>query len=170
MRCEKIPDIQLRHRGAALFAPAVISVVASFFVLTVAFESSIDIWFLEDDPNLLTYRDFQKRFEADEIAESGPGRLNNHLRVRIRTWGASRLIKRFGRSSGSLIGCEERGQDSLRLEGASACALAAPGTGAEGWGLRKDPAAAGRSRPAICLDTSLEWIHNIHFRYICTID
>ena len=28
--------------------------------------------------------------EADEIAESGLGRLNNHLRVRIRTWGASR--------------------------------------------------------------------------------
>ena len=27
--------------------------------------------------------------EADEIAESGLGRLNNHLRVRIRTWGAS---------------------------------------------------------------------------------
>ena len=26
----------------------------------------------------------------DEIAESGLGRLNNHLRVRIRTWGASR--------------------------------------------------------------------------------
>ena len=28
--------------------------------------------------------------EADEIAESGLGRLNNHLRVRIRTWGESR--------------------------------------------------------------------------------
>jgi len=27
--------------------------------------------------------------EADEIAESGLGRLNNHLRVKIRTWGAS---------------------------------------------------------------------------------
>jgi hypothetical protein len=25
--------------------------------------------------------------EADEIAESGLGRLNNHLRVKIRTWG-----------------------------------------------------------------------------------
>jgi len=28
--------------------------------------------------------------EADEIAESGLGRLNNHLRIRIRTFGASR--------------------------------------------------------------------------------
>ena len=28
--------------------------------------------------------------EADEIAESGLGRLNNHLGVIIRTWGASR--------------------------------------------------------------------------------
>lgn len=27
--------------------------------------------------------------EAEEIAESGLGRLNNHLRVRFRTWGAS---------------------------------------------------------------------------------
>lgn len=27
--------------------------------------------------------------EADEIAESGLGRLNNHLRIRLRTWGAS---------------------------------------------------------------------------------
>lgn len=27
--------------------------------------------------------------EAGEIAESGLGRLNNHLRVKIRTWGAS---------------------------------------------------------------------------------
>lgn len=27
--------------------------------------------------------------EADEIAESGLGRLNNHLRVEIQTWGAS---------------------------------------------------------------------------------
>jgi len=28
--------------------------------------------------------------EADEIAESGLGRLSNHLRVRLRTWGDSR--------------------------------------------------------------------------------
>jgi len=28
--------------------------------------------------------------EADEIAESGLGRLNNHLRIKIRTWGAGR--------------------------------------------------------------------------------
>lgn len=27
--------------------------------------------------------------EADEIAESGLGRLNDHLRIRLRTWGAS---------------------------------------------------------------------------------
>lgn len=26
---------------------------------------------------------------ADEIAESGLGRLNKHLRVRLQTWGAS---------------------------------------------------------------------------------
>ena len=28
--------------------------------------------------------------EADEIAESGLGRLNNHLTVKVRTWGATR--------------------------------------------------------------------------------
>ena len=28
--------------------------------------------------------------EADEITDSGLGRLNNHLRVIIRTWGESR--------------------------------------------------------------------------------
>jgi hypothetical protein len=27
--------------------------------------------------------------EADEIAESRLGQLNNHLRIRLRTWGAS---------------------------------------------------------------------------------
>lgn len=31
--------------------------------------------------------------EAEEIAESGLGRLNNHLRVIIRTWGDSRCHK-----------------------------------------------------------------------------
>jgi hypothetical protein len=42
--------------------------------------------------------------DADEIAESGLGRLNNHLRVKVRTWGASRtheaireIVWEFGR-------------------------------------------------------------------------
>jgi hypothetical protein len=58
----------LRHRLAVLLVVGLVSAVAAGFAARVSFDASIDIWFLEDDPDLVTYRQFLDRFEADEIA------------------------------------------------------------------------------------------------------
>ena len=61
----------LRHRIAVLAATAVVSVVAALYASRVGLESSIEIWFLEDDPTLVSYREFLDRFGADEFAVVG---------------------------------------------------------------------------------------------------
>ncbi len=61
----------LRLRVLILIAVATLTAVAFVFALRVGFDSSIDIWFLEDDPNLIVYRDFLERFGADEMAVVG---------------------------------------------------------------------------------------------------
>ena len=67
----RIVDAVLRHRLLVLGAVLAITVVAGYYASRVEFDSDIEIWFLEDDPNLVTYRDFLDRFSADEITVLG---------------------------------------------------------------------------------------------------
>ncbi|MFH1131676.1 MAG: efflux RND transporter permease subunit, partial [Pseudomonadota bacterium] len=61
-------DTLVRFRLLVLVLVGLISIGASIFATRVAFDNSIDIWFLEDDPDLVTYKKFLDRFGADEIA------------------------------------------------------------------------------------------------------
>ncbi|MCP4605788.1 MAG: RND family transporter [Proteobacteria bacterium] len=63
---KRLIDGVLRFRIAVLVVVAVVTCVAGYYARQVPFDSDIDIWFLEDDEALLTYKDFLKQFEADE--------------------------------------------------------------------------------------------------------
>ncbi len=64
-------DAVLRHRGAVLAGIAALSVVAGVFASRVRFDSDIEGWFLEGDPNLASYHAFLERFGADEVSVVG---------------------------------------------------------------------------------------------------
>ena len=57
----------IKHKNAALITILIISTIAALLSLTVNFDNSLEIWFLENDPNLNTYKDYVKRFEADQF-------------------------------------------------------------------------------------------------------
>lgn len=64
---DRVASAVVRHGGKSLIAVILLSIVAGFFAARVQFDTSIEVWFLEDDPALLTYRAFLDRFHADEI-------------------------------------------------------------------------------------------------------
>jgi predicted RND superfamily exporter protein len=61
----------MRRRRFVVAILACITAVALFFALKVRFDSSIEIWFMDNDPNLEEYHDFLDRFEGDEIIVIG---------------------------------------------------------------------------------------------------
>lgn len=56
------------RRWLLLLGIVLITVGAGWLASGVGFDNSIEIWFLEDDPNLVAYHDFLERFGADEFA------------------------------------------------------------------------------------------------------
>ncbi len=64
-------DTVLRYRLAVLLISTGVTVVAGFFAQRLTFDSDMEIWFLENDENLITYRDFLEQFHADEIEVIG---------------------------------------------------------------------------------------------------
>ena len=67
----RIVDAILTARVLVLAIVLGITAVAGVFAGRVEFDSDIEIWFLEGDENLATYRDFLKRFDADELTVLG---------------------------------------------------------------------------------------------------
>jgi predicted RND superfamily exporter protein len=61
----------MKRRRFVVAILACITVVALFFAMKVRFDSSIEIWFMDNDPNLEEYHDFLDRFEGDEIIVIG---------------------------------------------------------------------------------------------------
>jgi predicted RND superfamily exporter protein len=61
----------LLRRVIVLIAIGAITAVAILGAVRLRFDSSIEIWFLDNDPSLVTYRSFLKRFAADEVAVVG---------------------------------------------------------------------------------------------------
>ncbi len=53
-------------RWPVLAAVAALSVTAALLASTVTFDASVETWFLDDDPHLVAYRDFVKRFQIDQ--------------------------------------------------------------------------------------------------------
>ena len=45
----------------------ILSLLAGWQALSVRMDTSIDVWFLEDDPDLVSYDQFLEIFESDQI-------------------------------------------------------------------------------------------------------
>lgn len=57
----------LYHRRVVAVVIMLITGLALMSTLQLRFESAIDIWFLDDDPDVVTYNAFLDHFEADEL-------------------------------------------------------------------------------------------------------
>ncbi|MBF0105482.1 MAG: hypothetical protein HQM16_09175, partial [Deltaproteobacteria bacterium] len=71
MFIESLISFILRRRLLVVLLVLFFSSLAVLYVPRVTFDSSIDVWFLKDDPNLKTYHKFLDRFGADEIVVMG---------------------------------------------------------------------------------------------------
>ena len=58
----------LERRASLLVGIALLSFAATLPLDSLRFQSSIEIWFLEDDPDLLVHREFLERFHSNEVA------------------------------------------------------------------------------------------------------
>ncbi|MEE2829567.1 MAG: MMPL family transporter [Myxococcota bacterium] len=57
----------MRWRIPALLAVVLVTSLAAWQALSVRFDTSIDVWFLEDDPDLTSYARFLEVFESDQM-------------------------------------------------------------------------------------------------------
>jgi uncharacterized protein len=71
MKIEKALQLLFVRKWLVLAAIGLITLVASYFASRVVFDSSIEIWFLENDPDLIIYHEFLDRFVADEVVVMG---------------------------------------------------------------------------------------------------
>lgn len=56
-----------KKRWWVLLAVGLSCVVAARGALQVGVDNSLEIWFVEDDPALETYQEFQEEFGSDEV-------------------------------------------------------------------------------------------------------
>lgn len=61
----------VHHHVLVLVLTALLTGGAAYFAAETRFDASIEIWFLEDDPEILSYRHFGKTFGADEFIVVG---------------------------------------------------------------------------------------------------
>ena len=61
----------LRHRGVVLALVAAVSLAAAAGAARLEFRTDLEVWFLDGDPTLVSYREFKERFGADRIAVVG---------------------------------------------------------------------------------------------------
>lgn len=67
----------MRHRRAffAVFSACVLA--GTFFLPSIRFDNSIEVWFLDEDPAISEYREFKKTYGSDEVivalVDAGPG-------------------------------------------------------------------------------------------------
>lgn len=64
---ERLVAALQRHRWLALFLLVLSAVVATRGALNVGVNNSLEIWFVEDDPQFQTYQEFQKDYGNDEV-------------------------------------------------------------------------------------------------------
>lgn len=68
---ERLVAAMLRRRLVVIGLILGVSTLAALSVARLAFDSSIEVWFLDDDPEIITYRKFVDQFGADEISVVG---------------------------------------------------------------------------------------------------
>ena len=71
-RCRaQLPVAVTQHHAWVRLSVLVLLVVCLAMATRLKFDSSLEIWFLEDDPNIVNYRRFQNLFGRDEIVIIG---------------------------------------------------------------------------------------------------
>ena len=68
---EVVARFILKWRRWLLALVCLLTVAATIPASRVQFDNAIEIWFLDNDPGLATYKQFSERFQADEIAVLG---------------------------------------------------------------------------------------------------
>ena len=63
---EQLVTRMLRHRLLVVVFMIMVTATASYFATHVTFDTSLDIFFLEGDETLTSYREFLRQFESDE--------------------------------------------------------------------------------------------------------
>jgi len=71
MRIYATIEALLKQSRLVLFCLVLITVGMTYCALDLKFDSSIDVWFLENDPTIQVYQEFLDRFKADEIVVMG---------------------------------------------------------------------------------------------------
>lgn len=68
---ERIIRYLLKNRLSIVLLTTLLSCFFLSQALKLSFDSSLDVWFLQDDPNLVTYHQFLERFNGDEVLVLG---------------------------------------------------------------------------------------------------
>ncbi len=63
----RLSAIPVRYRHVVLVVVGLITAAAAAMTSRLDFEDSLDVWFLEDDPDLSAYRSFVAQFQSDEM-------------------------------------------------------------------------------------------------------
>ena len=71
MFAQRLVESLLNLRKTVLVSLLAMTLGAGYFAAQVPFDNSIEIWFLEDDPSLVTYKEFLERFDGDQRAIVG---------------------------------------------------------------------------------------------------
>ncbi len=66
MFADRLSAFVVTHRRGVLLAVLALTLLAGLGARDLRFDTSIDAWFLDDDPMVLAYEAFQERFGADE--------------------------------------------------------------------------------------------------------
>ena len=67
MSASRIACFVVDHRRAVLAGVMALTLLAAFLARDLRFDTSIDAWFLDDDPMVQSYDAFRERFGADEV-------------------------------------------------------------------------------------------------------
>ena len=56
-----------KYRALALCMLGFITLASGYFAMQLKYDQSIEVWFLKDDKSIVSYRNFLKRFEAEQV-------------------------------------------------------------------------------------------------------
>lgn len=61
------PPVRTRFHLACLCGVVLLTILAAWQAVSVRMDTSIEVWFLEDDPDLVSYKQFLEVFDSDQI-------------------------------------------------------------------------------------------------------
>ena len=67
----RLPEIAIRWRFVALAIVVPVTVLAGYSASRVRFDSSVEVWFLDGDPQIALYHDFRDRFGKEQFIVVG---------------------------------------------------------------------------------------------------